>query len=101
MNPLQNSGLPAKGKDYILYDYIPHRSFRQPRRPRSPWPSPMLKQGPYWVVPTEQGLQCVPRRGTRAYQRMLKRQAEQQQVGEFVVAFFVAIVAVLFFALAL
>lgn len=62
----------------------------------------MVKQGPYWVFPTEDGcLQCTPRRGTWAYKRMLKRQAEQEQAGPFLVAVLVAVVAVLFFALAL
>ena len=91
-------------KDYILYDYIPRRPLPRPRRQRRQrpvWQPPMLKQGPYWVFPTEDGLQCVPRRGTRAYKRMLKRQAEQEQAGPFLVAVLVAIVAVLFFALAL
>jgi hypothetical protein len=41
----------------------------------------MFKQGPYWVEPTEQGyLRCTPRRGTRAYKRMLARQAQQKEV---------------------
>ena len=58
----------------------------------------MLKQGPYWVYPTEDGcLQCMPRRGTWAYKRMLKRQAEQEKNSQFLVAFFVMFVAVLLF----
>lgn len=58
----------------------------------------MLKQGPYWVIPTEDGcLQCTPRRGTRAYKRMLKRQAEQQHASAYAVGTLIATAGLLLF----
>jgi hypothetical protein len=51
-----------------------------------------LKQGPYWVEQTEQGLRCTLRRGTYAYKRMIKKQEEKERADE-VGWFFVACIA--------
>ena len=75
-------------KDYILYlNYTPRRPLPRPRR-RPSWPPPAIRQGPYWVEPAAQGLCCTPRRGTRAYQRMLKRQHENETFGWFILFLF-------------
>jgi hypothetical protein len=63
-------------RDYILYEWRPSgRPFPPSRRPT--FPPPRLKQGPYWVEITQDGVfRCTLRRGTWPYKRMLAEQAK-------------------------
>ena len=92
---------PSGARVYTLYPwYEPRRPLPVPKRPS--WPPPMFKQGPYWVEPTQQGsLRCTPRRGTGAYQRMLRQQHQQARVQEVASGALFAFLVVFLFALAL
>jgi hypothetical protein len=42
----------------------------------------MMKQGPYWMIATEQGFRFTPRRGTYAHKRMVQQQARRKREDE-------------------
>jgi hypothetical protein len=80
--PRQGAGQP---RDYVLHGWQP---------------PPFYRVGPYHLEFTEQGFRCTPRPGTRAYRRMVARQAQQKQLSRetLIIGLFVAVwvIAVVF-----